>query len=340
MKILVTGATGFIGASYVRHLVNTRPDVSVYFSGRDLATGTELASFSGAHFFRGDLADVPYVQLICKDMDVVVHCAGHTGVWGPYETYYHANVLATENLLQAALTSGVQRFVNLSSPSIYFDFNDHLNITEDFLPPRFADNYGRTKYQAERRVARAHSEQMKTLSLRPRMVIGPGDYAIFPRLIALHDDGLLRQVGEGRNIISLTSLDNMMLALDCAVFGPDEVTGDIYNVADPQPVNFWETVNSLMSSMGLPNVNRKVSYNMAFMAASVSEGVHRIIRSPHEPAMMRQKVAILGRSFTLNIEKAKRKLGYNPEFQMQESIDHFVHWWLSPNRRKRQSNGR
>ncbi len=335
MKILITGATGFIGSSYVRHLVEQRPDVTVYFAGRDLAKGNEISALTGAHFYRGDLADVPYVQLICKDMDAIVHCAGATGLWGPYEDYYQANVVATETLLDAAITSGVRRFVNISTPTIYFDFNDHLNITEEFLPPRFADNYARTKYQAEMRVHRANSEQMRTLSLRPRMVVGPGDYSIFPRLISMHEQGLLRQIGEGRNIVSMTSIENMMLALDCAVFGPDDIAGEVYNIADPQPVNFWEMVNSLMSSMAMPSVTRKISYNVAFSAATLSETYHRIRKTREEPALMRYKVAILSRSFTLNIEKAKRRLGYNPEFLLQPTIEQFVKWWTSPAQQKR-----
>ena len=128
MKVLVTGATGFIGEQYVQHLTAKRPDVKVFFCGRNLERGSRLAAATGAHYFRGDLQDEPYVKLICKDMDVIVHCAGKTGLWGDYLDYYHANVVTTENLLAAAPHTGVQRFVNLGTPSVYFDFNDHLNV--------------------------------------------------------------------------------------------------------------------------------------------------------------------------------------------------------------------
>lgn len=327
MKILITGATGFIGQQYVRHLARTRPDIKVFFAGRNLEKGNQLAAATGAHYYRGDLQDVPFVNLICKDMDVVVHCAGRTGMWGSYTDFYTANVVATENLLDAVLTTGVRRFVNLGTPSVYFDFNDHLNVTEDFLPPRFADHYARTKYQAETRVMRAHSESLKTLSLRPRFVTGPGDESILPRLIRSHLAGRLMQIGEGRNIVSMTSICNMMEALDCAVFGPDEVCGDLYNISDPEPVNFWDTVNTVLPLVSLPPVSRKVSFGVAFTMASIVEGYHRLRKSEQEPDVMRAKVAVMGNSFTLNIERAKRKLGYDPAVAINETLADFAHWW-------------
>ena len=329
MKILITGATGFIGQQYVRHVTSTWPDVKVFFSGRNLEQGNRLAASTGAHYYRGDLADVPYVNLICKDMDVVVHCAGRSGLWGHYVDYYHANVTTTKHLLDAALDAGVQRFVNLGTPSVYFDFNDHLNVAEDFLPPRFADHYARTKYQAETRVLRAHSEQMRTLSLRPRFVVGPGDHSILPRLIQTHQVGRLMQIGEGRNIVSMTSIGNMMLGLDCAVFGPDDICGDVYNLCDPQPVNFWDTVNQLMPLLALPTVTRKMPYGIAFAMAAGAEALHRLRRSEQEPQVMRHKVAVMGNSFTLNIERAKRKLGYDPLALMDDTLVDFANWWNS-----------
>lgn len=328
MKILVTGATGFIGERYIRHLAEQRNDVRLHFTGRRIERGNALSALTGAHFFRGDLLDLPYLQHICKDMDVVVHCAGMSGIWGDYDLYYRANVTGTENLLRACASTGVRRFVNLSSPSIYFDFLDHLNITEDFLPAAFADHYARTKYQAEVRVANAHSDQLRTLSLRPRMVLGAGDCQVFPRLIESRRQGLLRRIGEGRNIVSTTHIQNLLQALDCAVFGPDAVTGDVYNIADAQPQKLWDIIDRMLQAVGLPAVTRQVPVGLAMAAATAMETWYRLRRIEHEPRLMRLKVALMSRSFTLSIEKAQRKLGYRPVADVDDAIAEFSHWWL------------
>ena len=336
MKILVTGATGFIGERYIRHLAEQRSDVRLHFTGRQIERGNALSALTGAHYFRGDLLDLPYLQHICKDMDVIIHCAGMSGIWGDYDLYYRANVTGTENLLRACASTGVRRFVNLSSPSIYFDFLDHLNITEDFLPSTFADNYARTKYQAEVRVANAHSDQLRTLSLRPRMVLGAGDFQVFPRLIESHQQGLLRRIGEGRNIVSTTHIQNLLQALDCAVFGPDSVTGDVYNIADAQPQKLWDIIDRMLQAVGLPAVTRQVPIGLAMAAATAMETWYRLRRIEEEPRLMRLKVALMSRSFTLSIEKAQRKLGYRPVANVDGAIAEFADWWLhSKNARRR-----
>jgi len=334
MKILVTGATGFIGERYVRHLVENQPDVRVHFTGRQIEKGNALGSLTGAHYFRGDLLDVPYLQHICKDMDVVVHCAGMAGAWGDYELYYRANVTGTENLLRASAGTGVRRFVNLSSPSIYFDFQDRLNINEDFLPDSFTDNYARTKYQAEVRVANAHSDQLRTLSLRPRQVFGAGDNSLFPRIIANHQAGQLKRVGEGRNIVSTTHIANLLQALDCAVFGPDSVTGDVYNIADAQPRLMWDIIDRLLDTVNMPPVTKHVPYGVAMAAATLVEGWYKLRRSEQEPRLMRLKVAVMGLSFTLSIEKAQRKLGYRPVHSVDSAIAEFADAWLHDKTRR------
>jgi len=328
VKILVTGANGFVGGRYVRHLAQTRPDLKLHFTGRRLDEGTALATATGAHFFRGDLLDVPFVQHICKDMDGVVHCAARSGIWGDYEHYYRDNVIVTENLLRACAGSGARRFVNLSTPSIYFDFRDRLNVMEDFLPEQFADHYARTKYQAEVRVTNAHSDQLRTLSLRPRMVLGAGDRNLFPRMIDLQKSGQLRRIADGANIVSTTHIDNLLQALDCALFGPDSVTGDVYNIADAQPHPLWSMVDQLLQAVSLPPVTRQVAYPAAMLAAGVVETACRLLRREQEPRLMRLKVALLARSFTLNIDKARRKLGYRPVTTVDVAIAEYAQDWL------------
>ncbi len=335
MNVLVTGATGFIGERYVRHLAEQRSDLNLHFTGRQIEKGNALCALTGAHYFRGDLLDLPYLQHICKDMDAVVHCAGLSGAWGDYDQYYRANVTGTENLLRACSNTGVRRLVNLSSPSIYFDFHDHLNITEDFLPREFVGNYARTKYQAEVRVANAHSDQLRTLSLRPRMVLGAGDHHLFPRLIANHTAGQLLRLGEGRNIVSTTHIRNLLQALDCAVFGPDSVTGDVYNIADLQPHCLWEVIDRMLEAVNLPPVTQRIPLGVAMAAATAMETWYRLRQREDEPRLMRLKVAMMSRSFTLNIDKAQRKLGYKPTLGVDAAIAEFADAWLHDKSRRK-----
>lgn len=324
MKVMVTGATGFIGEHYVKHLRHKQ--VEVFACCRNAAQSEPLRKL-GVHIFCGDLLDEPFVTHICKQMDVVVHCAGKSGVWGDYQLYYYANVVATENLISACQSSGVSRFINISTPSVYFDLKDHLNIRENFLPKRFIDNYARTKYQAETRVTAAHADQLGTVSLRPRMVIGPGDKYIFPRMIALHKEGKLKRIGQGRNLVSITTLENMLLALDLCVFGSETVLGKVYNIANAEPVLLWELVDEVMAQLKLPPVTQSVPYSVAYGAGWMNERAYCLLNKTEEPSLMRLKVALMARSMTLNIDNARRNLGYHPLSNVSSTVEEFADWW-------------
>ncbi len=325
MKILITGATGFLGQSYARHLLK-RDDVEVFGSGRKAQKGEALRR-SGVHFFCGDLLDVPYVQHMCKQMDVVIHCAAKTSLWGDYRSYYGANVISTDNIVNACQHSSVSRLVFLGTPDIYCDFKDHINITEDYLPHRFVDNYTRTKYQAESRVLAAHSDQLGVVSIRPRLVVGKGDTRFLPDIVRMHQQGKLRRIGSGRNVISVTSLDNLLHALDQCVFGPDTGLGTAYNIANAEPVQIWPMIDKLMAMLDMPAVQRQIPYWLALGVADITDRTAKALKKQQEPTLLPVKVSTMAKSFTLNIDKACRQLGYRPRNNFQEALTDFAHHW-------------
>ena len=149
MKILVTGASGFIGGRFARFALEQGFTVRV--NGRR-AEGVEHLVRRGAEFIQGDLSDPELVQRLCHDVEAVVHCAGAVGVWGRRQDFQQGNVQVTENIVEGCLKQQVRRLVHLSSPSIYFDGHSHLGIKEEQVPKRFINHYAATKYLAEQKV--------------------------------------------------------------------------------------------------------------------------------------------------------------------------------------------
>ncbi|HLA31397.1 MAG TPA: NAD(P)-dependent oxidoreductase, partial [Pseudomonas sp.] len=88
MKILVTGASGFIGGRFARFALEQ--GLSVRVNGRR-AEGVEHLRARGAEFVQGDLSDPELVQQLCRDVEAVVHCAGAVGVWGSYAHFHQGN---------------------------------------------------------------------------------------------------------------------------------------------------------------------------------------------------------------------------------------------------------
>ena len=92
MKILVTGASGFVGGRFARFALEQ--GLSVRINGRRADPVATLVE-RGAEFVQGDLADLQLTQELCRGVDAVVHCAGAVGLWGPYARFYQGNVTVT-----------------------------------------------------------------------------------------------------------------------------------------------------------------------------------------------------------------------------------------------------
>ncbi len=324
MKILVTGASGFIGGRFARFALEQ--GLSVRVNGRR-AEGVEHLVKRGAEFVQGDLADPELVQRLCAGVEAVVHCAGAVGVWGRYQSFYQANVTVTENVVEACLKQKVRRLIHLSSPSIYFDGRAHVDIKEEQVPTRFSDHYGATKYLAEQKVFGAQEFGLEVLALRPRFVTGAGDTSIFPRLIEMQRKGRLAIIGNGLNKVDFTSMQNLNDALFSALLAAEPALGKAYNISNGAPLPLWDVVNYVLRQMHLPPVTRHMPYGLAYAAAMLNEGVCKLLPGRPEPGLFRLGVAVMAKDFSLNIDRAREYLDYDPRVSVWTALDEFCQWW-------------
>ncbi|CAD5107817.1 NAD-dependent epimerase/dehydratase family protein [Zestomonas carbonaria] len=324
MKILVTGASGFIGGRFARFALEQGLEVRV--NGRRREAVEHLVK-RGAEFIQGDLSDPALVQRLCQGMDMVVHCAGAVGVWGTYEHFHQANVTVTENVVEACLKQDVRRLVHLSSPSVYFDGRSHVGLTEEQVPGKFVDHYGATKYLAEQKVFGASEFGLEVIALRPRFVTGAGDTSIFPRLIAMHRKGRLSIIGNGLNKVDFTSIHNLNDALFSCLLAAGPALGKVYNISNGAPVPLWDVVNYVLRQFELPPVERHLPFGLAYGLATLNEGVCKLLPGRPEPALFRLGMAVMARDFSLDISRARQYLDYEPRVSLWTALDEFCDWW-------------
>ena len=176
MKVLVTGATGFVGSHLVRLLSQAGYAVRIlYRSERKLSRLADLDLETA----KGTLADVAALERACAGCDVVIHTAAKADYWkdGDREALWQINVEGTRNLLSAASSAGAARVIFTSSASTmgirpggeYADEGDAFNLP----PGRFY--YAYTKSKAEEIVAGFVAAGMDIVTLNPAVIIGPGD---------------------------------------------------------------------------------------------------------------------------------------------------------------------
>lgn len=325
MKALVTGGGGFLGGAIVRALV-ARGDSVRSFSRANYSALSDL----GVEQISGDLGDSKAVTTAAKGCDIVFHVAAKPGVWGPYEDYYRANVIGTENVLTACRANAIPRLVYTSSPSVVFDGSDMEGVDETVpYPEHFEAPYPQTKAIAEQQVLAANGPGLATVALRPHLIWGPEDNHLVPRIVQRGRSGQLRRIGQRPCLVDHIYVDNAadahLQAADALAPG-SAVAGKAYFISNGEPIPLWEMVNRILAAAGVPAVERTISPKLAYLAGYLLEKVYGALKLSGEPRMTRFLARELSTAHWFDISAARRDFGFNPRVSTAEGLRRLQAW--------------
>lgn len=326
MKVLVTGASSGLGRNAVEFLRNK--GISVRATGRNAAMGSLLQKM-GAEFVHADLTSLVSSQakVLLADVDTLWHCSGMISPWGSEQEFELANVRATRRLGEWATAYGVENFVHLSSPAIYFDFHHHRNIKEDFHPNRFANSFARSKAAAEQVITTLALSNPQThfTILRPQGVFGPHDNVLLPRLLQmLKYGGTLMLPRGGEALVDMTYVENAVHAMWLATQTQKTESGRAFNITNQQPRPLRTMVEHLMDALEMNYRIRSVPYPLLDMMA---RGMEKISKNSHkEPVLTHYSVAKLNFDLTLDTQRAQDELGYRPVISLDQGIIRTANW--------------
>jgi nucleoside-diphosphate-sugar epimerase len=243
-RILVTGASGFIGRALVPALVAAGYDVRAAVRRAPAPFAPPIETVS-----HGDLGDEVDWRPLLAGMGFVVHLAGiaHTGPGVPEARYDRVNHRATTELAEAARVAGIRRLVLVSTIRAQAGPASGRVLTEADAPLP-TDPYGRSKLAAE--IALARSGVPFTV-LRPVLVYGPGVKGNLRALARLCALPIPLPFGALVNRRSLLSVQNLAAAI-LHVLAHDACRGETYVVADPQPLSLPDIVTALQAGLGKP----------------------------------------------------------------------------------------
>ena len=321
MKVLVTGGSGFLGLALCRALLAQGYQVTSY----QRHFSPELKQL-GVRQVLGALNDAEKLLEAMHGQDAVLHNAAKASGWGAWDDYYQTNVVGTQYVIAGCLQLGIRKLVYTSTPSVVHDGHKPVaggNEADTPYASRFTAHYPHTKMLAERALLAANSEALATVALRPRLIWGPGDTQLLPRLVARARKGRLRFIGDGGNKMDCTYIDNVvqahLLALQRAEPGA-ACAGKAYFISNGEPKPIREIVNGLLGAAGAPLVNKALPFRLAFALGIVCEGLWRIARLDGEPPMTRFLAEQLSTAHWYDCSAARRDLGYVPDVSFAEGL--------------------
>ncbi|TRY18361.1 NAD-dependent epimerase/dehydratase family protein [Tessaracoccus rhinocerotis] len=247
MRILVTGATGFVGRHLVRALAHDHEVIAVARRPVEVPGADEVLtvpSIDSATDWSG----------LLEDVEMVVHLAARVHVMQetsdePLEAFREINVRGTRRLAKACVDQGVRRLVFLSSIKV----NGEVTQGSPFRAgddPAPVDPYGVSKLEAEQALAEvAAGTRLEVVVLRPTVIYGAGVKGNVQRLMRLIETRIPIPLGAVRNARSMLSIGNLITWITESIRA-DDVPGSVVLVADPEPVSTPSLIRALAEGMG------------------------------------------------------------------------------------------
>jgi nucleoside-diphosphate-sugar epimerase len=316
MNIFLTGGSGFAGRHLLRRLREEGYDVVA--SARSLAA-SDVVLREGAVPWRGDLADFGRVAEVLSGCSAVVHAAAHLKFWGPWTGFEAINVGLTQGLLEAARSAGVPNFVHVGAASVVMHTRGPMLGVDESAP--LVDSpwlpYSSTKARAESAVLRAATSALRTVVLRPPFIWGPGD-AVDRDLGAAIQRGRFGWFSGGHYPYATCHVANLaeavVLALDA------RVSGEALFVSDGEPVELRSFLSRRIAAAGMAATRLSVPTAAGWALAGALELAWRTLRLDTEPPLVRETVRLMGYPFTLDIGRARQRLGYRPVVTIDEGL--------------------
>jgi nucleoside-diphosphate-sugar epimerase len=312
-RILVTGATGFVGCALIERLLrdNVRVTAAV-LAGEDaghLPEGVELVTVE-------PLSESSDYSAALQHVDIVIHLAArvhimHDTATEPLQEFRKVNLHGTERLGRQAAKAGVRRMVFVSTIKVHGEETDIAYRENSPLAP--LDPYGISKVEAETALKRVAAETgLEVVVLRSPLVYGPGVKANFRQLLGIVGRGVPLPFGSIRNKRSLIFVENLADALARCAAAP-EAAGQTYLVSDGEDVSTPELIRRVASALGRPS-------RLLPFPSSLLRLTGRILGKS-------QAVERLCGSLQVDSSKIRKDLEWAPVFTLEQGLEKTALWF-------------
>ncbi|WP_028972937.1 NAD-dependent epimerase/dehydratase family protein [Spirochaeta cellobiosiphila] len=324
MKVLVTGATGFLGSSLIKLL--EEHNIIIHAFGRNSIKGNLLKS-TLTQFYQGDLLDIEELRKAALGCTHVIHAAALSTLWGKWDDFYHCNVQGTQNILKICEELEIKRLIYISSPSIYCSPENQFDIPEErIITGKPFNYYIKSKRMAETLIKSQINPSFEWTIIRPRGLFGIGDTSLIPRLMEANDKQGIPLIRSGKNLMDITYVDNVSYSIYLALI-KDNVNTQIFNITNGEPMTFKQMITMFMNKINKPVKFLKLPLPLFKLIVSAIEAWYKFFKIYEEPPVTLYTLITLGYSQTLDISKAEKILDYKPLISVEEGMDIYAKWY-------------
>ncbi|KAI3588153.1 hypothetical protein IWW34DRAFT_18465 [Fusarium oxysporum f. sp. albedinis] len=341
---LVVGGCGFLGYHLVRQLLQDDESGEVYVLDRDVSRNRH----DNASYFKGDISDGEFVRGVVNDIrpSVIFHCASPIAAlpMSREREFYATNVKGTEALLTVASEcDAIQAFVFTSSVDAYAN-PPHTNADETYplwSPNDKSNEYNRTKAIGDHLVREANGPRLRTVTLRPGHAYGERHVQGMVEVLDMCKNKKLVQIGDGKNLMEVVSGENNAIAhvlTAKALLDPSrasgKVDGEAFNVSDGAPVPFWHHTGVIWKTARGEDVFKDVIVLPAWVmivAVFLAEWTFWILTlNTAKPPVELRRVSLeyCVYTHTHSIEKARKRLSFNPVSDHDAVVAQSARWML------------
>ncbi|MCD6498501.1 MAG: NAD(P)-dependent oxidoreductase [Deltaproteobacteria bacterium] len=321
MRILVTGASGFIGSHLVRRLVVQGHDVVGLDRRRDDHAPPKLTQIVG------DVTSPDDCRKAVEDCDALFHLAAKVGDQGPSAEYLRINAGGTANLAEQAQRAGLSRFVLMSSVAVHHYGSGHRNADETYHADGSMNAYAASKLAAEQ-IVRNLASSVSWVIVRPAVFpFGPGDFTGFVPLARALERGMVPLIDGGRAVLSTAYVENLVEGL-VATLEP-EAAGETFVLGDDWPITWKELLTKIALALGARPPFLSFPFGPLRLVGRAADWMADRFEHRLSFPVTEYRVLLAGRDCHFVSTKARRLLRYRPLIALDEAIDRTVAWYRS-----------
>ena len=321
MRILLTGAGGFIGSHILEELRAHGHEIRAL----DLRWPASAAPVAGVERIAGDITREADCRAAVHGCDAVCHLAAKVGDWGPDAEYRRVNVGGTATLLGAARAAGVKRFLLFSSVSVHH-YRGLRDADETAPRDGHLNAYVRSKVAAEE-VVRAEAHGLEWVIVRPGVFpFGPRDRTSFIHLAREIERGRAGFVAGGRALLTTAYAENLAAGTRLCLEHPAAANED-FVIGDDEPITWRDLFTRFARALGVRGSRLSVPLWVAYPVAAALEGAWLLAGAKDPPLLTRYRILVAARDCSFRSAKARRLLGYAPAVGLDEAIRRTVAWY-------------